>query len=77
MHFDENEFDDFSFEDINIHEVLDEMGLQLMELWLGQRRLKERILEIEMRYGMHNNEEHQLDLFWILSFFENVVNQPH
>ena len=64
MHFDENEFDDFSFEDINIHEVLDEMGRQLMELWLGQRRIKERILEIEMRYGMHKDEDiRQMDLF--------------
>ena len=64
MHFDENEFDDFSFEDINIHEVLDEMGRQLMELWLGQRLMKERILEIEMRYGMHKDEDvRQMDLF--------------
>ena len=64
MHFDENEFDDFAFEDINIHEVLDEMGRQLMELWLGQRLMKERILEIEMRYGMHKDEDiRQMDLF--------------
>ncbi len=35
-----------------------------MEMWLDQRRIKERILELEMRYGMHNDGDiHQLDLF--------------
>ena len=64
MDFDENEFDDFSFEDVKIHEVLDGMGRQLMEMWLDQRRIKERILELEMRYGMHKDEDvHQMDLF--------------
>ena len=62
MHVDD-EFENYSFEDGNIHEVFDEMGRLLMELWLDQRRVKERILELEMRYGMHNNEENKLDLF--------------
>ena len=62
MYFDDD-FENFSFEDVNIQEVFDEMGRQLMELWLDQRRIKDRILEIEMRYGMHNSEEQQLDLF--------------
>lgn len=64
MDFDENEFDDFSFEDVNINEVLDGMGRQLMEMWLDLRHAKERILEIEMRYGMHKDEDvRQMDLF--------------
>ena len=63
MDFNENEFDDFSFEDANINEVLDGMGRQLMEMWLDLKHTKERILELEMRYGMHSNEECQLDLF--------------
>ena len=63
MYFDDD-FEDFSFEDVNINEVFDEMGRQLMELWLGQRLMKERILEIEMRYGMHKDEDiRQMDLF--------------
>ena len=64
INLDENEFDDFSFADFNINEVFDEMGRQLMEMWLDQRRIKERILEIEMRYGMHKDEDvRQMDLF--------------
>ena len=64
MDFDENEFDDFSFADFNINEVFDEMGRQLMEMWLDQRRIKERILELEMRYGMYKDEDiRQMDLF--------------
>ena len=63
MHFDENEFDNFSFNDFNIHEVLDEMGKQLMEIWLDLRHSKERILELEMRAGMHSNDYRQIDLF--------------
>ena len=63
MYFEDNEFVNFSFEDANIHEIFDEMGRQLMEMWLDQRRIKERIFGLEMRYGMHNNQEHQLDLF--------------
>ena len=63
MYFEDNEFVNFSFEDANIHEIFDEMGRQLMEMWLDQRRIKEPIFELEMRYGMHNNDEHQLDLF--------------
>ena len=65
MHFDDNEFINFSFEDANIHEVFDEMGRQLMEIWLDQRRIKERIEELEMRYGMRSNspEYKQYDLF--------------
>ena len=64
MNFDENEFDDFSFADFNINEVFDEMGRQLMEMWLDQRRIKERILELEMRYGMYKDEDiRQMDLF--------------
>ena len=63
MHFDENEFDEFTFADLNINEVFDEVGRQIMEMWLDQRRIKERILELEMRYGMHNNAEDQLNLF--------------
>jgi len=63
MDFDENEFDDFSFEDVNINEVLDGMGRQLIEMWLDLRHTKDRIYELEMRYGMHGSEEHQLDLF--------------
>ena len=63
MDFNENEFDDFSFEGANINEVLDGMGRQLMEMWLDLKYTKERILELEMRYGMHSNEECQLDLF--------------
>ena len=64
MHFDGNEFDDFSFEDVNIDEVFDEMGRQLIDLWLDLRRTKVRVLELEMRYGMHNdNDIHQMGLF--------------
>ena len=64
MDFDENEFDDFSFEDVNINEVLDGMGRQLMEMWLDLRHAKERIFELEMRYGMHMDEDvRQIDLF--------------
>ena len=63
MDFDENEFDNFSFEDVNNNEALDGMGRQLMEMWLDLKHTKERILELEMRYGMHSNEECQLDLF--------------
>ena len=63
MHFDDD-FEDFSFEDVNINEVFDEMGRQLMELWLDQRHIKERILELEIRYGMHNDKDcRQMDLF--------------
>ena len=62
MHFDENEFDNFSFEDVNIHEVLEEMGKQLIEMWLDLKDSKERILELEIRYGMHNTDIHQMDL---------------
>ena len=63
MYFDDD-FEDFSFEDVNINEVFDEMGRQLMELWLDQRRIKERILELEIRYGMHTDEQcRQMDLF--------------
>jgi len=63
MDFDENEFDNFSFEDVNIHEVLEEMGKQLMEMWLDLKDSKERIFELEMRYGMHDSDIHQMDLF--------------
>ena len=64
MDFDENEFDDFSFEDVNINEVLDGMGRQLMEMWLDLRHTKDRIYELEMRYGMHKDEDvRQMDLF--------------
>ena len=64
MHFDENEFDEFTFADLNINEVFDEVGRQIMEMWLDQRRIKERILELEMRYGMHKDEDvRQMDLF--------------
>lgn len=64
MNFDENEFDDFSFADFNINEVFDDMGRQLMEMWLDQRRIKERILELEMRYGVYKDEDiRQMDLF--------------
>ena len=63
MDFDENEFDNFSFEDVNINEALDGMGRQLMEMWLDLRDAKERIFELEMRYGMHSDEIRQMDLF--------------
>ena len=64
MHFDENEFDEFTFADLNINEVFDEVGRQIMEMWLDQRRIKERILELEMRYGMHKDEDvRQMDPF--------------
>ena len=64
MHFDENEFDEFTFADLNINEVFDEVGRQIMEMWLDQRRIKERILELEMRYGIHKDEDvRQMDLF--------------
>ena len=64
MHFDENEFDEFTFADLHINEVFDEVGRQIMEMWLDQRRIKERILELEMRYGIHKDEDvRQMDLF--------------
>lgn len=43
--------------------AMQEICTQLGELWRESRRQENRILELEMRVGMHDPDHHQMDLF--------------